>query len=349
MTTQPLTLAYIGNGKSTNRYHLPFVDQLPHLFRVKSVYVRHFNFAWPKRPDIHYSQDLAAILDDPEVDLVVITTPLDSHYDYIKQALLAGKHVLCEKPFLATAQEARELFGLAEALGLHLECYQNRRYDSDYLTSLEVIESGKLGDLLEVEMHFDYYRPEVPQGQDTFTLSSSFLYSHACHTLDQVIAYFGRPDRVVYDVRSLLGPNRMNDYFDLDLYYGPLKVSVKSSYFRLEERPSFQLYGSKGSFIKASKDRQEEDLKAFYMPDQPDFGLDRPEHYGILSSLNQEGHLVRQAIQSQRGDYGRVYQALYATLREGAPRRVQPQETLLQLEILEAGIASLKASWQVAP
>ena len=141
----------------------------------------------------------------------------------------------------------------------------------------------------------------------------------------------------------------MNDYFDLDLYYGPLKVSVKSSYFRLEERPSFQLYGSKGSFIKASKDRQEEDLKSFYMPDQPDFGLDRPEHYGILSSLDQEGRLVRQAIQSQRGDYGRVYQALYATLREGAPRRVQPQETLLQLEILEAGIASLKASWQVAP
>ena len=207
MTTQPLTLAYIGNGKSTNRYHLPFVDQLPHLFRVKSIYVRHFNFAWPKRQGIHYSQDLAAILADPEVDLVVITTPLDSHYDYIKQALLAGKHVLCEKPFLATAQEARELFGLAEGLGLHLECYQNRRYDSDYLTSLAVIESGKLGDLLEVEMHFDYYRPEVPQGQETFTLNSSFLYSHACHTLDQVIAYFGRPDRVVYDVRSLLGPN----------------------------------------------------------------------------------------------------------------------------------------------
>ena len=349
MTTQPLTLAYIGNGKSTNRYHLPFVDQLTHLFRVKSIYVRHFNFAWPKRPEIQYSQDLAAILADPEVDLVVITTPLDSHYDYIKQALLAGKHVLCEKPFLATAQEARELFDLAEALGLHLECYQNRRYDSDYLTSLAVIESGKLGDLLEVEMHFDYYRPEVPQGQETFTLNSSFLYSHACHTLDQVIAYFGRPDQVVYDVRSLLGPNRMNDYFDLDLYYGPLKVSVKSSYFRLEERPSFQLYGSKGSFIKASKDRQEEDLKAFYMPDQPDFGLDRPEHYGILSILDQEGRLVRQAIQSQRGDYGRVYQALYATLREGAPRRVQPQETLLQLEILEAGIASLKASWHVAP
>ena len=176
MTTQPLTLAYIANGKSTNRYHLPFVDQLPHLFRVKSIYVRHFNFAWPKRPDIHYSQDLAAILGDPEVDLVVITTPLDSHYDYIKQALLAGKHVLCEKPFLATAQEARELFGLAEALGLHLECYQNRRYDSDYLTSLAVLESGKLGDLLEVEMHFAYYRPEVPQGQETFTLQPCLPY-----------------------------------------------------------------------------------------------------------------------------------------------------------------------------
>lgn len=112
-------------------------------------------------------------------------------------------------------------------------------------------------------MHFDYYRPEIPESVDHFDPAMSYLYGHGCHTLDQVISYFGKPDDIHYDVRQLLGSGRMNDYFDLDLYYGTLKVSVKSSYFRVKSRPSFIVYGKKGMFEKYSKDRQEEHLKLF--------------------------------------------------------------------------------------
>ncbi|MBS2905238.1 NAD(P)-dependent oxidoreductase, partial [Klebsiella pneumoniae] len=93
---------------------------------------------------------------------------------------------------------------------------------SDFLTVQNVIESGKLGDLLELEMHFDYYRPYVPENTNEFKPEMSYLYGHGCHTLDQVISYFGKPDHINYDVRQLLGKGRMNDYFDLDLYYGAL-------------------------------------------------------------------------------------------------------------------------------
>ena len=98
-------------------------------------------------------------------------------------------------------------------------------------------------------MHYDYYRPEIPENTQEFSLNSSYLYGHACHTIDQVLSYFGEPE-TYHSVRQLLGPNRMNDYFDLDFFYGPLKVSIKSSYFRIKERPSFVVYGKKGMFVK---------------------------------------------------------------------------------------------------
>src|SRR5699024_8906268 len=131
--------------------------------------------------------------------------------------------------------------------GLFIQAYQNRRFDSDFLTVQKVIESGKLGDLLELEMHFDYYRPEVPEqfeaADGKLQPIDTFLYAHGTHTVDQVLSYFGNPNDIHYDVRQILGENKMNDYFDLDFYYDePFKVSIKSSYFRLNKRPSFELY-----------------------------------------------------------------------------------------------------------
>lgn len=249
-----------------------------------------------------------------------------------------GKNVLIEKPFTETSEEAKELFRLADEKGLFIQCYQNRRYDSDFLTVQKVIESGVLGDLLEVEMHYDYFRPEVPESVEHFSIGTSYLYGHACHTLDQVISYFGRPDDVHYEVRQLLGDDRMNDYFDLDLFYGRMKVSVKSSYFRLKERPSFVVYGKKGVFVKETKDRQEEHLKMFYMPENEDFGIDLPEHYGTLTYMDDEGVFHEEKVVSEIGDYSRVYEDIYETLINGKPKAVKDEETLLQIEMLEKGI-----------
>lgn len=341
-----LNIAYIGNGKSTNRYHLPFVNKLKNIINVKYIYVRHFNFSWDTYDDIEYTSDLNKLLIDPDINLIVITTPIDSHYKYIKLCLENNKNVLCEKPFLKTSNEAKELFTLAKSKNLLLECYQNRRYDSDFLTVQKIIESGKLDDIFEIDMHFDYFRPEIPYNESSFNFETSFLYTHACHTLDQVISYFGVPEKIVYDVRSLLGKDRMNDYFDLDLFYcnekfKNLKVSVKSSYFRLIERPSFVVYGKNGVFIKNKKDRQEEDLKKFYMPYNSDFGIDLPEHYGTLTYLDNNNKKITEKIKSEIGDYSIVYKNIYDTLILKKESPVKPIQTIKQLEILEQGIKEL--------
>lgn len=342
MNKELLTIGYIGNGKSANRYHLPFVLQRQDKIRVKSIYSHErAKDVWDDIEGVYYTENINELLEDQEIDLIVVSTPHIVHYELALKVLNAGKHCLLEKPFTETTEEAKELFELAKSKNLIIQCYQNRRFDSDFLTVQKVIESGKLGDLLEVEMHYDYYRPYIPESILEYSQVNSYLYGHGCHTVDQVLSYFGAPERVDYDVRQLLGPHRMNDYFDLDFYYGVLKVSVKSSYFRVKDRPSFIVYGKKGMFVKEKKDRQEEHLKCFYLPENPDFGIDLPEHYGTIIYYDNDGVYHEEKVISEVGDYGRYYDALYETIIYGKEKLVKDEETLLQISILEKGTESL--------
>ena len=337
-----LTIGYIGNGKSTNRYHLPFVLERENI-KVKTIYQRNPDHEdWDRIEGVHYTSALDELLTDKDIQLIVVCTKHDSHLEYAKSALEHNKHCLVEKPFMETSKEAKEIFALAKEKGLIVQAYQNRRFDSDFLTVQKVIEEGKLGDLLEVEMHYDYYRSEVPESVHSSYPALSFLYGHGCHTLDQVISYFGKPEHIHYDVRQLLGQGRMNDYFDLDLYYGTLKVSVKSSYFRLKERPSFVVHGKKGCFVKETKDRQEEHLKLFYMPGNKDFGIDTIKQYGVLTYIDEEGNIHEEKVKSVNGDYGRVYDDLYEAIVNGKDKTITDEQILLQMEILETGVRDLK-------
>lgn len=338
-----LTIGFIGNGKSANRYHIPFILQRQEKIKIKMIYTRnHAKDVWDEIPGVIYTERIDELLNDPDIQVIVLSTPSSTHYELAKIVLNAGKNCVVEKPFTNTYEEAQELFTLAKEKGLMVQCYQNRRFDSDFLTVQKVIESGKLGDLIELEMHFDYYRPSTPESVHKFSAVNSYLYGHGCHTLDQVISYFHKPDSIHYDVRQLLGSGRMNDYFDLDLYYGSLKVSVKSSYFRIKERPSFIVYGKKGMFVKEKKDKQEEHLKLFYMPDHEDFGVDNPNEYGTLTYYDNNNQYHEEKVISVVGDYGKYYDALYETIIHGHEKLVKDEETLLQIQILEDGIKNLK-------
>jgi len=337
-----LTIGYIGNGKSTNRYHLPFVLQGKNI-KVKTIYQRNpKNENWDRIEGVNYTSNLDELLNDKEIQLIVVCTLHNSHYEYAKIVLEHNKHCLVEKPFMENSEQAKEIFTLAKEKGLIVQPYQNRRFDSDFLTVQKVIKEGKLGELIELEMHFDYYRPEIPESSINFDPHSSYVYGHGCHTLDQVISHFGKPDNIHYDVRQLLGSGKMNDYFDLDLYYGKLKVSVKSSYFRIKERPSFVVYGKKGCFVKETKDRQEEHLKLFYMPENKDFGVDTLAHYGVLTYMNEKGDIHEEKVKSVDGDYGRVYDDLYEAIMNGKRKTITDEQILLQMEILENGIKELR-------
>lgn len=360
MSHDILNVAYIGNGKSTNRYHMPFVQALPDKFRVKTILARHIDHSvWAAVPGVHYTTDLDALLSDPTIDVVEVTTPSAAHYDMAKRVLEAGKHCTVDKPFAATVDQAEDLFACAEQHGVTVQCYQNRRFDSDFVTAKNVVASGKLGHIFEVVTTYDYWRPTLGKAAP-YDLLNSAAYGHSSHCLDQLISWFGIPDRWHAEARQLQGETTTNDYFDFDLYYDALglKATAAANYSMAYLRPSFAVYGDRGAFIKQEKDQQERDLKHFYLPSgHPDFGVEGPEAYGRMRYLvdedDDQGEVVtvrttfrhgafrEEVVETVRSCYTQWYDALYETLTDGTPQLVRPEETIAQLRILEDAMREL--------
>lgn len=331
-----LRCAFIGFGKSTTRYHLPYLLIRKDKFHVAYICRRTKKPEIEQQPQyghIHFTHSFDEILNDPQVKLVVVCTHQDSHYEYAKRALEAGKNVLVEKPFTPTLAEAKALFDLARARSLTVMPYQNRRFDSCFLTMKKAIESGKLGKIVEIESHFDMYRPEAATNPGL--PADGAFYGLGVHTMDQIISLYGRPDFVTYDIRSVRNKANPDDTFEAQLFYGDLKAIVKTSHLVKIAYPKFLVHGSKGSFIKYGIDQQETSLKASIMPGEPGFAAD--SSMGILEYVNEAGETVREEMPPQQGDYGRVYDALYETIANGKPDLVTEIEALTNLEILECG------------
>lgn len=331
-------MGFIGFGKSANRYHLPYV-MIRETLEVKTIFDLHVNekAAAPfKEKGVNFTTDLNELLTDPEIELVTICTPAHTHYDLAKQAILAGKSVIVEKPFCDTLEHAEELFALGQEKGVVVMPYQNRRFDGDYLAMKQVVEQGFLGEINEVETHIDYYRPGSITEQGPKENGS--FYGLGIHLMDRMIALFGRPDHVTYDIRNNEVSEAVDNYFDVDLHYGSkLKVKVKTNHSVASPYPRFIVHGSNGSFIKYGEDQQENDLKAGIMPDAPGFGEDSPMYYGEVTYRNGNGDWIKKQIKTPVGDYGRYYDAVYETLKNGAPQLVTKEQALTNIEILEAG------------
>ena len=334
MTTR-LNVAYVGNGKSVNRYHVPFVLARSDRFRIKTIYSRSETSPWPRAPGVAYANDFEAIASDRSLDLVVVCTPLEARATIALELADRGFNCLLEKPFASTASDARRLFDLARARGVFLGAYHTRRYDGDYLTAKRAIESKRLGTLWNAEFCFDAFRPDA---------TGSIVFSRASHLTDQAIALFGAPERTRLEARRLVGNGCKDDEFEFEFYYGALKVALQASFRRVEPRPAVVLNGSKGCFIKKRKDRQEEDLKLHRYPGEHlDFGLDAPEDYGRLIALGADGARAEERVPTERGDYGRVYDDVYASLVYGAPFSPTREEIELQIGILESAVAELRS------
>lgn len=329
-----LTLGYLGNGKSTNRYHLPFVLTLSDIIKVKTIFSRSPSKEWPQLDGIHYTHNLDDLLNDPSIDAVVITSPSNTHYDYALRVLQSGKHCLVEKPFTSTSKEAKELFKLAKQQKLVIMPYQNRRFDADLVSLQKVIQAKSLGKLFEVNLSFDTDRFDVASSVDSGTIDNSYLYGIGCHSLDQALTVFGKPRRFTSNAHSILGSGRMNDYYSIQLIYDGLTVNVDGSMNRVKNRPALSAYGTQGIFIKEMRDIQEEHLKSGMTPLQYNFGVEPIERYGSLIDRN-----GTHTIETPRSSYSLMYQLFYDVITSNV--EFDTSIIVLQLEILESTFTSL--------
>jgi predicted dehydrogenase len=337
-----INIAYVGFGKSTNRYHLPYVAQRLDKFKVSRIVTPTLGkrpedqATWEARGTI-FSTDLADIINDQTIDLVVIVTPAPTHFETAKQLLSAGKNVLVDKPMVETPDQAQELVDLAEKNNLVFMPFQNRRFDSDFLTLKHVIETGYVGRPVDLEVHMDHYRPNA--GQPTGSMIDGAWYGHGVHLVDQIISLFGRPQTVAYDLRHTRLPEAtLDDQFEVSLFYeNQFKATVQATELALVPYPKWILHGTRGSYIKYDIDQQEYDLKAGIMPGAPGFGDDAPQTYGKVTYLNQNGDRIEKTIPSIHGDYGQVYDAMYDSLVNGTPKLVSDAEMLTVIDILHGG------------
>lgn len=345
-----LNIGYIGNGKSANRYHIPFALCRPDKFNVAKIWSVHPEAdPWPRVPGAAYTSDLDELLGDPDIDVVEVCSPSSFHVENARAVLEAGKHVTVDKPFAATVAQAEELFALAEEKGVTIQCYQQRRFDSDFVTAKRVMESGRLGRVFEIVTSYDYWRPHMMDGMGLHPVDNAG-FGHGSHCIDQLVSWLGVPDRWSSELRQLNGPDAANDYFDVDLYYDDrnLKATAHANYDMAFDRPSFAVYGDRGAYVKWGKDQQERDLKHFYMPlGHDDFGLDEARDYGTLRYEDETGFHEERVV-SERTCYSLFYDALYETVANGAECLVRPEETLAQLRILEDGMNALLARNSVA-
>lgn len=330
-----LVVAYIGFGNSVCRYHLPYVEKRKDRVKVKFIYRREEDREGDEEregwyPNIMFTSSIEDVMEDPEVNLVVVNTPDSFHYSYTMQALKHGKNVLCEKPFALTAKEAKEIFDFAKANKLVAMSNQNRRYDADMRTVRKVIDSGVLGELVELESHYDYYRPSIKEN-DKFGM----LYGLGVHPIDQIIGEFGMPCKISYDCRSIDNPGLADDYYDIDFFYERgFKAIVKTSFYVKIDYPRFIVHGKKGSFIMPSLGHQS-DEKSKPGPIEINFEPLPEDKWGTLSYIDKNGDSITRKVPTEIGDYGIIYDNLYDVIFNDAKKVVKDEEVIEVLRIIE--------------
>ena len=337
----PIVTGLLAYGMSGKLFHAPFLALHPG-FELRAVVERHEQRMAADYPSIRSYPSTEALLADPALELVVVNTPNDTHYDLTRQALLAGKHVLVEKPVATTVAQWHELTALARQQGRQLLAYQNRRWDTDFGAVRRVVESGQLSRLIEVHFRYDRYRPVLHTKifKEDGRPGSGLQYDLGPHLLDQAISLFGKPLSFEKTLGSYRHGSQVPDHFTIQLRYPQdLNVWLTAGLLVADPGPAFVLHGSQGSYKKDRTDPQEAQLLAGIKPDDPAYGRERvADQAGRLVLADPAGQnrvLPPVADAAAPSTYMGLFEAVYQAIRHGQPYPITEEELTWQLEILE--------------
>ena len=329
----------IGYGYSGATFHAPLINKVKGL-HLKAVTSSSASKVTKDYPHVEVVSDVNSMLSHTEIDVVIITSPNTTHYEYAKQAIAAGKHVVVEKPFTITSIEADELISLAQKKGVLLTVFQNRRWDNDFLTIRELLSTKMLGEISTYEAHFDRFRPKVrDRWREHDIPGSGILYDLGSHLIDQSLTLFGMPNTVWADLRAEREGAEAVDYFHMVLGYKNMKVILHSGCLAREAGPKFIVHGHLGSFIKYGLDSQEEQLKIGIQPGAEGWGEDSVADYGHLTA-DIGGITIRGVIETLPGRYITFYESLAQAIELGTPVPVMAEEARDTIRIIEYGIKS---------
>ncbi|KFN02774.1 oxidoreductase [Bacillus clarus] len=325
----------VGFGFSSTTFHIPLLQTIGgYDIRVivssKEEVVKH------TLPSVEVVNTIEELVKRGDIDLVVITSPNTTHFPYVKEALLHGKHVVVEKPFVVSVEEGEELISLAKKHNVALSVYHNRRFDNDFLTIKKLLAEKRIGNVYAYEAHFDRFRPNVrDRWREKNLPGSGILYDLGSHLIDQALFLFGKPDAIRADVIKQRPGAEIDDYFHIVLHYGVKRVILHSSSYVKQAGPHFTVHGDKGSIVKYGMDSQEEQLKAGMKPGESSYGIDIEENFAVLET---EDKLER--ISTEVGCYEMYYKEIRDSILTGAKPPVTAEEGLEVIRLIQLAIES---------
>ncbi|KVM63549.1 oxidoreductase [Burkholderia ubonensis] len=332
-----LRIGLMGFGFAGATFHAPVIAASGRT-QVAAIATGQPDRARAAYPDARIVADLDALLALDDIECVVIATPNDTHFPLARQVLDAGRHVVVDKPVTLTSDEALALARLANARSRVFAPFHNRRWDGDFLTVRRVVESGELGRITYVTSHFDRFRPQVRvRWREEAARGGGLLLDLGPHLIDQALALFGLPDTVSATVKTRRDDGSAPDFVHVQLGYPDKDVALHASALSAIEPARFTLHGTRGSYQKFGLDTQEDQLKAGLTPDDVEFGGGNPP--GVLRVLDGDVETER-PVPTLDGQYAEFYRALAASIREGAPFPVTPQDAVDVMTIIELAAQS---------
>ena len=343
--SRPLNVALVGYGQAGKVFHAPLLAHTPGL-RLHTVVSGDAGKVRADFADVRVVADPQAAFDDAAIDLVVIAAPNAMHAPLAIAALRAGRHVVVDKPFAPSLEEARQVVAAARDAGRIASVFQNRRWDGDFLTLRRLVEDGALGEVAELHSHFDRFRPQVPdRWRERAGPGTGLWFDLGPHLVDQALQLFGMPLSVQADIALQREGAVVDDFFHVLLRYPRLRVALHAGALVPAHGLRFAAHGTGGSFVKHGLDPQEAALKAGIAPGSPGWGHDPLA--GTLTRVG-EGGRTTTPVDGLPGDY----RGYYAALREAIHGRGKPPVTAAQaldvMRVLEAGHASAREGRAIA-
>ena len=317
-----LNVGLVGFGFAGKVFHAPVIRVVDGL-RLTTIVQRH-GPPDQRYADVEFVRSVDELL-TRNIDLVVVATPNTSHHPIAKQCLLAGRHVVVDKPFTPTLAEAQDLVQIAKQQRRIVTVYQDRRYTGDFVTVQHVAGEGALGRVVTFESHFDRFRPELKPNawREQAHPGSGVWFDIGPHLFDQALLLFGVPEAIVADIRIERDGAVVDDAFDVTLYYARTRATLRGSMMAMPVGPTWIVHGTKGSFIKYGMDPQEAALKEGRTPDESDWDTEPESMYGKLTTP--EGSRV---VPTLRSSFTRYYENVRDVLLGEAELAVTPEWSL---------------------
>lgn len=329
-------------GMSGKLFHAPFIQNHPG-FELTAIVERSKNESKERYPAAKLYRSVDELIADESLQLIIVNTPVQTHYDYAKKVIAAGKHVIVEKPFTVTSKEAEELVDLADTNNVMLFVFQNRRYDGDYKMVKEVLEKKLLGEIKEVEIRYDRYRPEISYKvhKETDLPGAGITYDLGAHLIDQSLQLFGQPKALFADMMAMRDGSPVDDYFEIILYYPSFRVRLKGSCFVKEPVHEYILHGSKGTFLQRRSDLQETNLLKGVSPSLEAWCPASEGPDGLLNII-EDGKEVKEKRTSAPGNYMFYFDDVYKAINKMMPNPVPGTDGVKIIRIVEAAKQSAR-------